>query len=100
MTKAFWEYAALFAVGLILGSVFFGGLWLTVRQLPHTRHPAVLFLASMVLRMAVVLGGIWYFAATDPVAICCCLAGFIAARLLTTHSRMISGQPCEQERAR
>ncbi|HAW28078.1 MAG TPA: hypothetical protein DCY03_08165, partial [Planctomycetaceae bacterium] len=32
--------------GLVLGTLFFGGLWLTIRNLQKVSHPALLFLAS------------------------------------------------------
>jgi F1F0 ATPase subunit 2 len=71
-----------FAFGVLLGILFFGGLWLTVRRLPTTRHPLGLTLSSLILRMGIVLGGFilvidvrWQNAAAT-------LAGFTAARLL------------------
>lgn len=71
--------------GLLLGFVFFVGLWLTVQRMPGAKRPALLFVSSVVVRMAVVLAGIWYLAGRDPLAIAACLAGFAAARLLVTR---------------
>jgi F1F0 ATPase subunit 2 len=45
---------AAFATGMLLGVVYFAGLWLTVRRLPGTPHPARLVFASYVLRLGVV----------------------------------------------
>jgi len=38
-----------FAAGLLFGAVFFGGLWLTVRQGMKSRRPAAVFVLSLVL---------------------------------------------------
>jgi F1F0 ATPase subunit 2 len=40
-------------MGIILGSFYFGGLWLTVRQIPKSKHPVILTLLSLVGRMLV-----------------------------------------------
>ena len=86
-----------FAFGILLGILFYGGLWLTVRRLPTTRHPLALTLGSLLLRMSVTLGGFivmiggrWQNAAVA-------LAGFTAARLflgLALRSSPARSQPC------
>jgi F1F0 ATPase subunit 2 len=45
------------AAGAALGTVYFGGLWLTVRSLPGVSRPALWTVASFVVRTAVVAGG-------------------------------------------
>jgi len=42
-------------VGASLGLFYFGGLWLTLRSLPESRHPALWVLGSFVGRLAVAL---------------------------------------------
>lgn len=76
-----------FAFGLLLGAFFYGGLWLTVRRLPATRHPFALTLGSLFLRTAVtlagflcVIGGRWQNAVVA-------LIGFTAARFLVRFER-------------
>ena len=53
-------------VGLGLGWIYFGGLWLTIQKLPHTPQPIRLILGSLLLRLAIALGSIYllmiYFA--------------------------------------
>jgi F1F0 ATPase subunit 2 len=73
--------------GILLGVFFYGGLWLTVRRLPTTRHPMALTLGSLLLRMALtlagfflVIGGRWQNAVT-------LLVGFTAARLFLVNRR-------------
>jgi F1F0 ATPase subunit 2 len=50
-------YARSLAVGLGLGTIFFAGLWWTIRKGTLVRQPAFLFLVSLLLRMALVVGG-------------------------------------------
>jgi F1F0 ATPase subunit 2 len=38
-------------IGAGLGLFYFGGLWLTVRRLPFTRHPILLTLTSLIGRL-------------------------------------------------
>lgn len=45
------------AVGAVLGAVYFGGLWLTVRSLPGASRPALWTVGSFVVRTALVAGG-------------------------------------------
>ncbi|VEP14543.1 conserved membrane hypothetical protein [Hyella patelloides LEGE 07179] len=42
-----------FIVGSGLGLFYFGGLWLTVQQLPVTKHPYRLMLSSFLLRLGI-----------------------------------------------
>ena len=42
-----------FIVGSGLGLFYFGGLWLTVQQLPITKHPYRLMLLSFLFRLGV-----------------------------------------------
>ena len=86
------KYALLVVWGMFLGAVFFGGLWVTVRQMPRSPHPALLFLSSVVLRTTIVLIGIWYFSAGDAMAMIACLAGFVGLRLLATHGATVFGR--------
>lgn len=48
--------------GLALGAVYFGGLWLTVRRLPHWRQPALLMSISFLLRLVLLASGLYLMA--------------------------------------
>lgn len=85
------KYGLMIVVGMILGAIFFGGLWMTVRQMTTSKRPGLLFLSSVVVRTLIVLGGIWYFAAGDAASICACLLGFVALRLVATHGAAVFG---------
>ena len=43
--------------GAALGLCFFGGLWLTIRALPHSRRPHLFWSCSLVVRLALFLAG-------------------------------------------
>ena len=76
-------------VGLLLGAIFFGGLWWTVRKLQTTRHPALLFLGSLIVRMAVVLLGIYAIGAGHWERMVAALVGIVIGRFIilrVTHS--------------
>ena len=49
--------AAASAAGLLLGAIFFGGLWFTVRKGVSSQRPALWFFFSLMLRMSVALAG-------------------------------------------
>jgi len=66
--------------GLGLGLIFFGGLWLTVRQLADTRHPWLLFAMSFVVRLALVVAGMYLVMDNSWQRMLACLAGFIIMR--------------------
>jgi len=75
------------AAGIALGSICFGGLWLTVKRLNDVTHPWLLMAGSAALRLLIVLGGFWAVGiATSPTGqwqrLAGCLAGFVLARIL------------------
>ena len=72
------------AMGFVLGLVFFGGLWWTIRRILHSPRPALWMLGSLVLRVAIVLSGFWLVAGHDWKRMLVCLAGFFIARLVLT----------------
>jgi F1F0 ATPase subunit 2 len=68
--------------GAVLGTLFFAGLWWTVRALPGSRHPALLMFGSYMGRMAVLLAGFYLLGAGDWRRLVAALAGFILVRIL------------------
>jgi len=72
--------AVALAAGLLLGAVFFGGLWWTVRKGVSSRRPAFLFLGSLLLRTGFVLVGLYFAGHGDWRRLVACLVGFIIAR--------------------
>lgn len=71
-------------IGFLLGAIFFGGLWWTVRKGLSSRQPAFWFLGSLLLRMAIVLMGFYFVGRGDLKRLLVCLLGFIVARFVVT----------------
>ena len=71
--------------GMLLGALFFGGLWWTVQKGLTARQPALWFGTSLLLRSAIVLAGFYYVAGADWQRLLLCLLGFIVARLIVTR---------------
>ena len=72
------------AVGLLLGAIFFGGLWWTVRKGLSSRQPALWFFGSMLLRMGIALAGFYFVGRSDWRRLIACLLGFVVARFVVT----------------
>lgn len=70
--------------GVLLGGVFFGGLWWTVKKGLASRWPALWFLGSFLLRMGIVMSGFYFTGQGDWHRLLACLVGFVVARLLVT----------------
>jgi F1F0 ATPase subunit 2 len=79
--------------GFMLGLLFYGGLWWTVRHAASFRRPALTVLGSALLRMAIVLGGFYAVAGADGWRLMLCLAGFLVARLAVTWATRLPAQP-------
>ncbi len=79
----FLSFAPPLAAGLVLGGIFFGGLWWTVSHAVLSTRPAVWFLASKLLRMGLALGGFYLVGGGRWQRWLLCLLGFVLARLLT-----------------
>jgi F1F0 ATPase subunit 2 len=79
-----------FIIAMLLGSglglVYFGGLWLTVRQLPAVSNPTVLSSISFLGRITFVVVGFYLFISkiTDyaPIHLLACLLTFFWIRNL------------------
>jgi F1F0 ATPase subunit 2 len=77
-----WIILLALLAGVLLGTIFFGGLWWTVEKGLSSKQPAILFAVSMLLRTAVALGGFYYVSRGDWHRLVSCLVGFVIARLL------------------
>lgn len=74
-----------FIVGLLLGVLFFGGLWFTVKKLTTSTIPALLVLSSFVFRISIVLIGFYFIGLSDWKKLIVCLIGFIVARFVVIY---------------
>jgi len=76
------QLALVLLAGLLLGALFFGGLWWTVLRAVSARQPALWFVVSLLLRTAIVLAGFYLVSGEDWKRLLLCLSGFIAARFI------------------
>ncbi|MCU0735701.1 MAG: ATP synthase subunit I [Methylotetracoccus sp.] len=56
------ELVGVVLTGMLLGSLFFGGLWLTVRHASRWRNPGLAVAASLLVRFAIVAIGLYLLA--------------------------------------
>ena len=83
--------------GLMLGAIFFGGLWWTIGKGVASDRPALWFFGSLLSRMCIVLAGFFLIARTHRwQSLVSCLVGFIVARLIVTWVT----RPCGGDSAR
>ncbi len=68
--------------GLILGVVFFGGLWLTVKNGMQSKRSTLIFAASFLVRMAIVLVSFYYLVLSGWKNAVACMIGFLIARFV------------------
>jgi F1F0 ATPase subunit 2 len=72
-------------VGILLGAIFFGGLWWTIRRGISASLPAVWFSSSLLLRMAIAITGFYFVSQGDWRRLAGCLLGFLLARVMVTR---------------
>jgi F1F0 ATPase subunit 2 len=71
--------------GVLLGVLFFGGLWWTVRRGLASKRPALWFLSSLLLRTGIVLAGFYFVSGGRWDGLLACLAGFVIGRFIVTR---------------
>lgn len=79
--------------GAVLGTVFYGGLWWTVRKLVASAQPALWVFGSLLLRMAIALAGMYFVSGGHWQRLLLCLLGFVMARLAITR---LTREPAQQ----
>ncbi len=68
--------------GCLLGTLFFSGLWWTVRKGISSKRPALWFLGSLLLRTGIVLAGFYLISGGRWERLVACLLGFVIARFI------------------
>jgi F1F0 ATPase subunit 2 len=71
-----------FMAGLVLGTIFFGGLWITVQRAVISKMPALWFAGGLISRLAITLIGFYLVCQNNWQRFIICLFGFIAARFI------------------
>ena len=74
-----------------LGTIFFGGLWWTVRRGVSSPRPQLWFLGSMLLRMSIVLLGFYFVGRGQWQRLLLCLIGFVMGRLIVMRQTRTAG---------
>jgi F1F0 ATPase subunit 2 len=72
-------------LGMVLGAVFFGGLWWTVSRGLTSRTPGVWFGLSTLGRMASIFASFYFLARGGPSRVLACLLGLLIARVMVTR---------------
>jgi F1F0 ATPase subunit 2 len=75
--------ASALITGILLGVIFFGGLWWTVQKMVSSQSPALWLFGSLMLRTSIVLAGFYFIARGHWAQMFACLLGFTIARLIT-----------------
>jgi F1F0 ATPase subunit 2 len=70
------------AAGVLLGAIFFGGLWWTVIRAVSYQRPALWFFGSMLARTSITLAGFYFVGGKDWERWLLCLLGFVLARIV------------------
>lgn len=86
--------------GAILGVLYFSGLWLTVQRIHHGKYPALWLVASLVLRMALLLTAFYLILSYGRWEhLLAALAGFVILRIFSTRSmrRQVSASDAAKE---
>ena len=79
------QMALVFTAGLVLGVIFFGGLWFTVKKSVSSKTPALWIFSSFIFRMGTVVLGFYYIARLGWQAMLICLIGFLTGRIIIQH---------------
>jgi F1F0 ATPase subunit 2 len=75
-------FVLILLAGFGIGVVFYGGLWLTVRALPTSRHALLLVLASFWGRTGLAIGGLFLAMDGSWQRALICLVGFAIGRVV------------------
>ncbi|MGD9851129.1 MAG: ATP synthase subunit I [Nitrospirales bacterium] len=71
--------------GILLGAMFFGGLWWTVRKGMSSARPARWFFGSLLFRTSLTLAGFYVVSDGHWERLLMCLVGFTMARPIVTR---------------
>ncbi len=71
-----------FTGGIVLGTLFFGGLWFTVKKAVTAKIPALWIFSSFFLRISVTLVGFYFIGAGNWQRLIVSVIGFIVARFV------------------
>jgi len=79
--------------GILLGAIFFGGLWWTIRKGLSSTQPALWFIGSLLLRTSLTLAGFYVVSDGQWERLLVCLVGFTIARPIVTRLTRLAETP-------
>jgi F1F0 ATPase subunit 2 len=85
-------FILMYLLGLILGLIFFAGLWWTIQRGLNSTQPSLWFIMSMFLRTVTVLVGFYFVVQRGGGDLACCLAGFFLSSVIVTWSTRLPTQ--------
>jgi F1F0 ATPase subunit 2 len=85
-------------LGLLLGAMFFGGLWWTIQKGLSSERPGLWFFGSWFLRTGMALAGFYWVARGSWQKLLVCLGGFVLARLVVTRLTRALEKPTRPQR--
>ena len=86
------------ATGLVLGAIFFGGLWWTIQKGMTSESSALWFCGSWLLRTGLVVAGFLLIARGHWERLPACLLGFVVARLIVMRQIRAADKPADLPR--
>lgn len=72
-------------IGILLGVIFFGGLWLTVQKVVSSKLSLLWLIGSMLLRTCTTIIGFHFIARGHWDRLLLCVLGFVIARFFMTR---------------
>lgn len=85
-----------FLAGFVLGILFFGGLWLTVKKVVISQRPALWLIGSFLIRVSITLIGFYYLSQGSWKNLLVAVSGFIIARTLIIYgTKSLEGNPIQ-----
>ena len=73
-------YATAALAGILLGIIYFGGLWLTIQRMSQVSRPILLLTGSFILRLGMVLVGFYLVSNGRLEFLAVCLVTFLLTR--------------------
>lgn len=74
-----------FMAGLALGTLFFGGLWITVQRAVKSNMPGLWFVGGLISRLSITMLGFYFVGAGNWQRLIACTIGFIFARFIVVY---------------
>ena len=85
MVNNFFSLIIIVIVGFVLGIIFFGGLWWTIKKGLESKNAATWFILSFFIRTSIVLVGFYFLLDGLWERLVAGLLGFLIARVLITQ---------------